>query len=107
MTPEIVQIVTYILAGLSIALAITAIILFFKLKIVKAIRELRGKTIIKAKNNFKSKNIASTESGVIDDVEDEDDGLDETIALVADENTYINFKIVKNIIYVNTAEIIG
>lgn len=103
MSPEVVRIISYVLAGLSIAFAITAMMLFVKLKIVQAIRELQGKTTVIQKK-VKSSNIKST---LTNEPESEDEGFDETVALVADENTYINFKIIKNIIYVNTAEIIS
>lgn len=108
MNPEILKIITYILAGLSVAMAITAVILFFKLKIVKAIKELRGIVAVQPKKSSTRQAQGAVNANVaLDDDEDEEEGYDNTIALVADENTYINFKIIKNLIYVNTAEVIS
>lgn len=113
MNLDLIRIIVYVLGGLSIAMAAIAVILFFNLKIVDAIKELNGVVVTDTKKSkkFSVKAIngsqASNATVAEDDDEDEEEGIDKTVALVADENTYTNFKILKNIIYVNTTEVIS
>ena len=108
MNLDLIRIIAYVLGGLSIAMAAIAVIFFFNLKIVDAIKELNGVVVTDTKKSkkFSVKAINGPQNSDATAAEEEEEGIDKTVALVADENTYTNFKILKNIIYVNTTEVI-
>lgn len=107
MNVDILKIISIIFAALCVTMAVASIIVFFKLKIkntVIELRELSGHDSAK-KKKFKKTNIKyNSNNSITDNLDDEGDGRDETIALVADENTYVDFHIIKKQIYVNTPE---
>ena len=92
------------LAAMFLCAALT-MFLYKKLDIRKAYRELKGLPVESGKDkkpkvNKNSPNMPAAPAVPVQEDDDEEDGADETIALVADENTYNNFKITKRLVVV-------
>ena len=92
----IFYILSIVFAVLTVVMAIIAVLVFVRKDIKKVAKELKG---LPQDLSDKVPTMVP-DSSLATSGEEEEDGADETIALVADENTFNNFKIVKRLVVV-------
>lgn len=97
---EIFKVISFVTLGLSVSSLLVAIVLFIKLKIPTVVQELTGRVPIREKKY----NTNAKSTGNILKKENDNGAIDETKGYTADDNTYLNFNVVKRQISVNTRE---